>query len=382
MLPVEIDRKYCQSCGMPLNVEKKEFLGTDHNNNPTDEYCHYCYQNGKYTTELTINEAIDIWGQTYNIFNNNQHTHYTPKEFKRMFKLRLPSLKRWQQKNTTKKIYFEIVNKILTYINSHLFDDIDSDKLSGIANLSKYHLMRVFKEITGESVGNYILRTRLEHIAYLVVTTNLSLNEIVKNVNYHSKHSLSKAFKKYFGLSPTTYRLSYIENNDLHHKVNNQLEWEIMQIKDLNVLYKAIDVKRKTKKCPGGLWQEIITYKEENNLGAFPECYYVSISLDDQSIIQYNDCRFHLGIIVPQHIKPNEEYGIMKIPEGLYVVFKHKGDYSSLYKLYRDIYLTWFPQSGYCQAHTLNYEKYLKTPFDTDRLDLETEIYIPIKEAS
>lgn len=381
-LQTEINRRYCQSCGMPLDIENKELLGTEWNGNKTGEYCCYCYKNGEYTATLSMDEAIKVWGNTCNLFNENQHTHYTPDEFKRMFKLRLPSLKRWQQKNTTRKIHFEIVNKLLTYINSHLFDDIDCDKLSQVANLSKYHLLRIFKEITGESAGNYILRIRLEHIAHLIVTTNMSLNEIVKNVNYYSKHSLSKAFKKYFGLSPIEYRKTYRNNHNLYLDTNNLFALEMRYIESFNVLYRAIDLKQKKENSLVNLWREIIDYKEKNGLGIFPGCLYVSISLDDPSIIEYNDCRFHLGIIVPEGFKADGKYGLMSIPEGQYAVFRHKGDYSSLYKLYREIYLMWLPQNGNRQSHTLNFEKYLNTPLDTDPGELETEIYIPIDKIS
>ncbi|WP_029902412.1 zinc ribbon domain-containing protein [Prevotella sp. 10(H)] len=182
MQQVNIERRYCQSCGMPLNIEKKEFSGTDRDGNKLNEYCRYCFQNGEYTANRSMAEAIETW---------------------------LPSLKRQQQKNTTKKIHYEIVNNVLTYINNHLFEELDAERLSKVANLSKFYLIRVFKDITGESIGNYMLRIRLEYIAHLMVTTDLPLNDIVNDVHYHSRHSLSKAFKKYFGLSPLEYRQAH-----------------------------------------------------------------------------------------------------------------------------------------------------------------------------
>ncbi len=49
--------KICQSCGMPLN--KEENWGTNQDNSKTDEYCRFCFQNGKFTNpNMTMQEMI------------------------------------------------------------------------------------------------------------------------------------------------------------------------------------------------------------------------------------------------------------------------------------------------------------------------------------
>ena len=86
---------------------------------------------------------------------------------------------------------------------------LNTEQLSKIAGLSKFHFLRIFKEYTVESIGVYVQRIRLEHIAHLLLTANFSLNNIVLQTNYQTKHSLSKAFKKHFGLSPSDYKQQY-----------------------------------------------------------------------------------------------------------------------------------------------------------------------------
>lgn len=50
--------KICQSCGMPLN--KEENWGTNQDNFKMDEYCRFCFQNGKFTNlNMTMQEMIE-----------------------------------------------------------------------------------------------------------------------------------------------------------------------------------------------------------------------------------------------------------------------------------------------------------------------------------
>jgi len=133
----------------------------------------------------------------------------------------LPSLKRLQQKYRTKNIHYDTINRVRLYIINHLFDKLDADSLAEIANLSKYYFLRLFKEITGERLFTYILRLRLEYIAHMLITTDLSLSQIIlQGMHYESKHSLSKAFKKYFGISPSEYRMMHFQSDDLSKDIN------------------------------------------------------------------------------------------------------------------------------------------------------------------
>ncbi|MEK6823413.1 MAG: zinc ribbon domain-containing protein [Nanoarchaeota archaeon] len=48
----------CQSCGMPLN--KEENWGTNADDSKTQEYCRFCFQNGKFTNpDLTMEKVIE-----------------------------------------------------------------------------------------------------------------------------------------------------------------------------------------------------------------------------------------------------------------------------------------------------------------------------------
>ena len=81
---------YCQSCGMPMG-ESKEMYGTNSDGSISNEYCKYCYENGKFTSDLSMNDMIDICVPHVLSANPTMKEN----EAKEMMKQFLPTLKRW-----------------------------------------------------------------------------------------------------------------------------------------------------------------------------------------------------------------------------------------------------------------------------------------------
>jgi len=53
-----VNKLFCQSCGMPLENDK--VIGTNADNSKNNDYCIYCYKDGTFTQDVTMNEMIEI----------------------------------------------------------------------------------------------------------------------------------------------------------------------------------------------------------------------------------------------------------------------------------------------------------------------------------
>lgn len=81
---------YCQSCGMPLTSD--EVLGSNKDGRKNQEYCVYCYKDGEFTTEETMEEMIESClkhGGDSGIFADKDQA-------KKMMQEWFPTLKRWR----------------------------------------------------------------------------------------------------------------------------------------------------------------------------------------------------------------------------------------------------------------------------------------------
>ena len=54
-----MEQKFCQSCGMPLT---DDVLGTNADGSKNEDYCMYCYKDGKFLQDCTMEEMLLMKG--------------------------------------------------------------------------------------------------------------------------------------------------------------------------------------------------------------------------------------------------------------------------------------------------------------------------------
>lgn len=87
------EMQFCQSCGMPLT---DEILGTNADGSKNHEYCIYCFMDGAFTGNFTMEEMAEFCAQFVDEFNKNTGQHLTREEYKKELLKYYPMLKRWQ----------------------------------------------------------------------------------------------------------------------------------------------------------------------------------------------------------------------------------------------------------------------------------------------
>jgi len=86
--------KFCQSCGMPLT--KNEDCGRNADGSINYDYCQYCFQNGHFTQEMTMEEMIEHCSQFVDEVNKHMPQSITREDYKQMMLGYFPMLKRWR----------------------------------------------------------------------------------------------------------------------------------------------------------------------------------------------------------------------------------------------------------------------------------------------
>lgn len=79
----------CQSCGDLLM--NKKMLGTNADGSKSKDYCLYCYQNGVFTQDLTVNDMIE-----QNLAKLEGQTNAPLRELRYQLEHSVPALKRWR----------------------------------------------------------------------------------------------------------------------------------------------------------------------------------------------------------------------------------------------------------------------------------------------
>ncbi|MGV2720051.1 UNVERIFIED_CONTAM: AraC family transcriptional regulator, partial [Klebsiella pneumoniae] len=96
--------------------------------------------------------------------------------------------------------------QIMQFIQENYAEAITLESLAEMFSYSAYHLSATFKQSTGYSPIDYLIRIRLEKAASLLTETAASLREISASVGYKDVYYFSRLFKKKLGVSPAEYR--------------------------------------------------------------------------------------------------------------------------------------------------------------------------------
>lgn len=109
-----------------------------------------------------------------------------------------------------------LIEKVMHCIRENLTNaDFTIEELAETVGMSRTHLYRTIKRLTGINAGEFLRNIRLEEAARLIRENKVSISQVAYTVGFNSQSHFSMMFKKHFGVSPT----AFLEQNK---KINNQ----------------------------------------------------------------------------------------------------------------------------------------------------------------
>ncbi|SQB26050.1 right origin-binding protein [Citrobacter koseri] len=91
-----------------------------------------------------------------------------------------------------------IIRDLLTWLEGHLDQPLSLDNVAAKAGYSKWHLQRMFKDVTGHAIGAYIRARRLSKSAVALRLTARPILDIALQYRFDSQQTFTRAFKKQF----------------------------------------------------------------------------------------------------------------------------------------------------------------------------------------
>lgn len=282
--------------------------------------------------------------------------------------------------------YYERINGIQQYIRDHLDEPLDREALAHLAGFSLPHFHRLFTAHVGESISAYVRRARLERAAQQLLNEEINITWLALDAGYETHSAFSKAFKQYFGVSPTEFRelnpkaAAYLIHRRFlfHRKEPIMQPIEIRTLPDLQVLYA-----RATELMTSPAFQ---TANQEafgklfQGAGAFMAQMKHCVALYPDEVEVGKSVRFDAGAIFAEGQEPPAPEGLtyQTLPGGRWAVFRHVGPYDTLWQTWQAAYRDWLPSSGETLRDTVPFEDYVDDPSKVAPAQLRTDILIPI----
>jgi len=253
------------------------------------------------------------------------------------------------------------ISHIVDYIESHLEDKLDLDRLAQEAGYSKYHLHRMFTSIVGFTIHSYVQRRRLTEAVRLLIFTNQAIMEIALFAGYETQQSFSVACKAMFGCSPQVlrkkgnfYPLQLKFTVDGKKQLRGDMIMDIKTIESGKILLVGYTGNTKNGfavigECMAQLQSNIdkIANRSDENCLIGLNDYTNNFSCENQqpAFDFYGVAEVTIFSVIPDGMITKE------LAAGRYVVFSFSGrPQDSLQPVADYIYKEWFPQST-CQCN-------------------------------
>ena len=243
-------------------------------------------------------------------------------------------------KSDTEEKYLQQVNRVIDYINSHLNEPLRVETLAREVCLSEYHFHRIMRAYLHEPLATYIARQRVERAVMYLQMKNIRLAQVAEMVGYETPQSLSKAFKQFFGISPTAYRKRRAERYEEFSTLKKEsLKPEILTEPELKLVYIRIIGRYGEEEPYIEAWRKLRDFLQINGL-LTPSTRWIGISFDDPTVTKTEQCRFYACATVEHDVSPQGAFGMKTIPQGRYAVYTLRGSYSGLQEMYDRIYIS------------------------------------------
>lgn len=255
----------------------------------------------------------------------------------------------------------------ILYLSKNFRKKIKLDDVAKTVGLSSFHFHRKFVEENNCSPFEYLENIRMQNASHLMgLFPDGSLTDVAFECGYSSPGIFSRAFKNYFGVSPSKYKPEVVAvPNDSELKNSKPVRIQYMAKKTLEVTKVTLS-KKDLNRAYGNL-----------------------IDTTDSSLVMYGvflDAPFHLPplecryFIGKETSKTKNDESLLTIPSGYYTTLVTRGDFDHLKN--KIVALNHqIQQKGYVIDSLIGHEKIvpLKTKEPFNYMKMDRELFVKIK---
>ncbi len=298
---------------------------------------------------------------------NDQNNHYTPR-----------------------------INLVQDYITHHLKEEIKLEILAGVAGFSPFHFHRIFKDMVGETVNNFITRQKLERALSLMKHRHrLTLTEIAIDSGFRSSSDFSRTFRRYFGISPKQWdgeahleysKIRQVDTGLQHYTLGelkmmeaaNRFKVRVEAFPETQLVYIRV---RNSYANPDGFLQAFKTLADWSEGNAI-QSTFIGMSQDDPDVTPASQCRYDVCMSVPLGTKTNrKEYSMLNtrlMPSCKIACLSVMGDMQQVDTAWQYLMRYWLPHSGSFPENLPAMEIYRQSPVQAGWEAFDMECVVPI----
>ena len=301
----------------------------------------------------------------------------------------------------TAERYQENMLDVLFHIEANLTRELPLEELAEVAGFSPFHFHRIFSELQGEKVKEYIRRLRLERAVYRLKVSGDNVLNIALESGFKTHESFTRAFSDRFDLAPSEFRgwldgfralaggkdfsmaLAGLSSDNPLEVVDRQAQVEVEQqaLHAMNLAFVRHRGSYEEIFAEGfpQTWESLIAWAEIKGLTK-ESLTLIGICHDDPLLTPPDKIRFDACIEVDDLEERQANINFKCLESSMCAVREHIGGPEEIANTFGTIGLEWLPQEGYRLSAAPPFEIYTCQWVDGQPERLSTKTYIPLEE--
>lgn len=285
---------------------------------------------------------------------------------------------------TQRQRYAERIDRLVRYLSavdwSDHAADLDLETLAAVANLSPWHFHRIFRLMTGESVGELVRRLRVAKGIAQLGGLRGDVTQAAMASGYATPQGFARAVRRVTGLSPTELPRSQEMIALLQARVATQggrppLSIEVTSIDPFMVhAMRNVGDYRCLNAAFARLFELVFAEVPMQTLQGI-----YGVPLDDPLSVTAAECRFECAVRSESLTTPQSPVHAIELGGGSYLVAHHVGDYDLIHAVLDHLYLAIVESSGIEFADAPLFVLYRNDPEARVARELQADIHIPIE---
>ncbi len=290
------------------------------------------------------------------------------------------------------------INRVFDHIESNLDADLPLAIIADIAYFSPFHFHRIFKAITGETLNEYITRRRIEKAALELLHKNVAVSEAGLKYGFNDNSSFTRAFKKFYGVSPTEFKKqnpnkfskirqlnskngqTYPDREQYLCALNKLKNWIQMnakiEIREISQM-ELVGVPALGHNNIAAAYEKLIRWAGPQSL-LNANTKMLTVYHDSFKVTEADKVRVEACMVLNQPVKPTGEVKLGTITKGKFIVGSFEIVLDDFEKSWTSLFI-WMNENGYKKADRDIFELYHNNFNDHPEKKAIVDFYIPIK---
>lgn len=296
------------------------------------------------------------------------------------------------------------INLVLDYIRTHPTADLSVSELARVAAFSPFHFHRIFTAVVGETVAQYVLRTRLERaVALLKAGPTLPILSAAVESGFQSASAFSRAFRQRYGIPARRWnrRDALVLSESLNGNSSKNRQFLVMfprySTEELAVFGASVMVDLEVlPDLPLAYIRVANSYQPNGVTGAYERllmwarceqidpltCSLWGMSQDDPDITPLELCRYDICLVLSEtdyaRLMPTDEVHLRRFPACTLATLRVQGDIWEIDRASQYLYRYWLPRSRTEPANLPAIERYHRHPAEVGWEWYDIDCSIPI----